>query len=293
MQPSLRNNKYLADDGHYLIRDEPSRFSNYFDWIVTETTVIKNKEIPNTIFVKTDYLRIFSNTLLHTLREKFIVITGASDYSPPINFKNEYDNIISHPLLIKWYMTNCLVDHDKVVSYPGGLCHNETSDSILFELRNSLVKHDSNKILCIWRNRIFNVCGDEYITRDKVLHFVKQYPDIFDVVAPNFENNEFYKLLSKYKFVLCPVGNGVDPCPKSFEAIILKTIPILINTLNTKPVYSELPAIVVDDFKEVLEMNLDEIYESYKPSLNDEETHYKLTCKYWYDRIMNDLHEYP
>ena len=94
--------------------------------------------------------------------------------------------------------------------------------------------------------------------------------------------------MSQYKFVICPVGNGVDPCPKAYEAIILKTIPIMIRTQNTIEVYSDLPVVLVDDFSELLGMDLSEIYESKKHLFNDKFL-YKMTCDYWVEKIMNDV----
>ena len=279
---------FLADDGHFLIRNEASRFANYFDWIMTEHTILKRKEIPQTIFVKTDYLPRFVNENLHHLTSKFVFITGSSDWSPVINFKREYDILLNNPYLIRWYMTNSLSSHPKIITYPGGLCHNETSDKLLMDIRTNIQKQDSDQILCVWRNRNFNVCGSQYITRHIVEKFVKEYPETFNWVEPNLSTEAFYKLMSQYKFVLCPVGNGVDPCPKAYESIILKTIPIMIRTQNTIEVYSDLPVLLVDDFSEVLEMNLSEIYES-KKHLFDDKFLYKMTCDYWIEKIMNDV----
>jgi hypothetical protein len=279
---------FLADDGHFLIKNQPSRFANYFDWIMTEHTILKRKEIPETIFVKTDYLPRFVHEILPFLTKKIKLITGSSDWSPVINFRKEYDLILSNPYLIRWYMLNSLSSHPKIITYPGGLCHNETSDELLMDIRNNIKKQDSNKVLCVWRNRNFNVCGNHYITRHIIEKFVKNYTETFDWVEPNLSTEDFYKLMSQYKFVLCPVGNGVDPCPKAYESIILKTIPIMIKTQNTIEVYSDLPVILVDDFSEVLELDLTTIYE-YKKHLFDDKFLHKMTCDYWIEKIMNDV----
>jgi len=279
---------FLADDGHFLIKNQPSRFSNYFDWIMTEHTILKRKEVPETIFVKTDYLPRFVNENLPYLTNKFVFITGSSDWSPVLNFTREYYIILSNPYLIKWYMTNSLSSHPKIVTYSGGLCHNETSDKLLLDTRSNIEKRESNKILCVWRNRDFNVCGHQYITRHIVEKFVKEYPETFDWVDPNLSTEQFYNLMSQYKFVLCPVGNGVDPCPKAYEAIILKTIPIMIRTQNTFEVYSDLPVLLVDDFSEVLEMDLTSVYQ-FRQHLFDDKFLYNLTCDYWVEKIMNDV----
>jgi len=279
---------FLADDGHFLIKDNPSRFSSMFDWIVTEHKVLKYKDIPNSIFVKTDYLPRFVNQDFPQLKNPFVLITGSSDWCPSINFPVEYSFLLNSVFVKKWYMLNCLSEHPKVFSYPGGLCHNETSDNILRYIRAGVNKHESNKILCIWRDRNFNVCGDQFITRKTVEQFVKQRPDVFDWVDADMNTEDFYKLLSRYKFVLCPVGNGVDPCPKAFEAIIVKTVPIMIKTINTQ-IYEDFSVMLVDNFNTLVTMsNLGEIYEKLNTQLSDDSILHKLSCEYWYSNVMNE-----
>ncbi len=115
-----------------------------------------------------------------------------------------------------------------------------------------------------------------------------EYPDIFDWVEPNMNTEDFYNLLMTYKYVLCPVGNGVDPSPKSFEALAVNTIPIMIRTLNTCDVYNDLPSILVDDFKEILTNGfLDNKYEELKHMLFSDETLYKLSAERWAKKIKS------
>jgi hypothetical protein len=160
----------------------------------------------------------------------------------------------------------------------------------LLSKRSSVIKQESNKVLCLWRSRNYNDCGSEFITRDKVKEWVQTRPDIFDWISQPMDTNAFHDLLAKYKFVLCPVGNGVDPCPKAFEAFILKTIPIIIRTINTKDVYQEWPAIMVDDFAEILEEGfLDKKYAELVPQQSNDDIMNTLTCEYWADRIKRGL----
>lgn len=279
---------FLADDGHFLIRNEPSRFASMFDWVVTEHTVLKKKDVPESVFVKTDYLPRFVRDHFPGLRSPIVLVTGSSDWSPSVNFPQETQILLQSDVVTKWYMLNCLLTHPKVVSYPGGLCHNETSDDLLRSLRATAVKRESTKILCVWRNRTFNVCGNQYITRKKVEEFVKQHPEVFDWVDATLDTEAFYRLLSTYKYVLCPVGNGVDPCPKSYEAMILKTVPIMLKTRNTEEVYADLPALVVDTFDELVNMStLGEIYDRMSPSLNDDAILTRFTCEHWYSTMMS------
>jgi hypothetical protein len=282
---------FLNGDGHPIIAGNPNDFSKNFDWIVTPVKTYRNKEIPETIYVKVDYLPIFVNDLLPTIKNNFKLITSCSDFSPSVNFPNEYNTIINNPFLVIWYAGNKVHEHEKVKAFPGGLCHSpEEIDKLLLSVsKKSHLIIKKNKVLCIWRDRNWNVCGNEYITRNKVKEFILQYPDIFDWVEPNINEAQFYELLLNYKYVLCPVGNGIDPCPKSFEAIALNTIPIFIRTNNTKDVYDDLPCILVDDFKEVIQPNfLDNNYDKLKHLLYSEETLHKISAEYWTNKIKTE-----
>jgi hypothetical protein len=268
----------------------PDYFGRLFDWIIPFKGIIKNKEIPETIYIKTDYLPRFVNEILPDISTEFILISNCSDYSPYVNFKKEHDIIVESPHLKLWYCRNNLSIHPKMRCIPGGLdSMPEHVVSNLLTKRPNVVKHASNKILCLWRNREYNDCGKEFITRDKTKEFVLTRPDIFDWIGESMDQNAFHNLLSKYKYILCPVGNGVDPCPKLFEAIILKTIPIIIRTINTRDIYSnELPAIMVDDFAEILEPGfLDKKYAEIEPIIRDDKIMEKLTCEYWANKIKN------
>jgi hypothetical protein len=274
-----------------MMNGEIDNFGSNFDWIITAKKIHQNKIIPKTIYIKIDFINYFVNNILKHIDEEFILITGCSDYSPYINFYNEYNIIINNKYLKYWYGTNNLSTHIKMKSYPGGLgSYDENINEVLLSFRSKVPIEKKNKILCIWRTRTHNICGNEYITRNNIKILINNYPNIFDWFEPNLNQEEFYNLLSQYKYVLCPVGNGVDPTPKSFEAIILKTLPIIIKTQNTKDNYLELPSILVNDFSDILTDNfLDNQYNKLKHIIENDDIIYKLTAKYWSDKIINDI----
>jgi hypothetical protein len=281
---------FINDNGAEMINNIPNNFSKYFDWVVMNNTFIKLKEVPNTVYAKIDFLPYFVNAVLPLINNTFRLITACSDYSPSVNFPNEYQIIINHPLLDVWYTNNKIHDHIKVRPLPAGLCnYPETYHNKLLDLYiKSYNTPKKNKILCIWRHRDFNVCDPEYITRDKMKQFIHIYPEIFDWVEPNLNNEEFNNLLITYKYILCPVGNGVDPSPKSFEAIATNTIPIMIASHNTRDAYKDLPCILVDNFEEVIVPGfLDNKVESLKDKLYNLNTLIKLSAVWWAHKIKS------
>lgn len=281
----------MNDAGQPMIDNIPNEFSKNFDWILTRTHLFKRKEIPETIYTKTDFLPTFVRFVLPLLNTKFKLISGCGDFSPSVNFPREYIIIVNNPLLVRWYSNNKIHENDKVTAIPAGMCSlGEKYHNLLLTLnKESLKVTKRDKILCCWRERDFNHSGPQFITRAHVKKFILEYPDIFDWVEPNLIEEDFYKLLMTYKYVLCPVGNGVDPSPKSFEAIALNTVPIMIRSANTREVYANLPCILVDDFKEIIDRtNLEMKFEAIKDLLYKDDTLYKLSAERWAAKIIND-----
>ena len=281
---------FLSSNGLDMLRNIPNEFSKNFDWVVTESELHKFKEVPETIYIKVDFLPFFVNNVLPMITNNFTLITSCSDYSPSVNFTTEYNIIINHPLLLCWYASNKIHEHEKIKPFPQGLCcYPESFHNFLLKLnKESINISKKDKILCCWRDRESNICGSEYVTRNQTKKFILEYPNIFDWIEPTLSNEEFTIIMSTYKYVLCPVGNGVDPSPKSFEAIAVNTIPIFIKTSNTVDFYETMPCILVNSYEEILQPDfLNTNYEKLKHLLYSEETLYKLSAEYWVKKIKS------
>lgn len=80
----------------------------------------------------------------------------------------------------------------------------------------------------------------------------------------------YHKILASHRFALCPTGGGVQS-PKVFEAIILKTIPIVQRKGAAAYVgLAELgfPLAIVDEWEEVTESQMDKWWEDLSPMLD-------------------------
>ena len=68
---------------------------------------------------------------------------------------------------------------------------------------------------------------------------------------------DFLTKMSTYQFVLCPHGGGLDPNPKCWEALLMKTIPIVKrNTMSES--LEHLPIVIVNDWNEITLDKMDE-----------------------------------
>lgn len=93
-------------------------------------------------------------------------------------------------------------------------------------------------------------------------------------------DNYFTDCKSSY-FVLCPDGNGID-CHRNWEMLYLGSIPIVEKSNFHSEIYSNLPVIIVDSFKQINQKYLLQMINT-TPIINYE----KLKFSYWEKLIKN------
>lgn len=99
---------FLGADGHDFIYDRPNECEvlRQFDWILCNNTIVKNKEIPQTICVKTDFLSKYTELLEKLDTGNFALITCSSKFSPIYKFPSETRRILANPYLRAWFSEN-------------------------------------------------------------------------------------------------------------------------------------------------------------------------------------------
>jgi hypothetical protein len=293
IQEIRKEPRYFIGTGSMnLHNDIPFDFSLNFDWIITKNKIIKQTDTPKYIYSHTDFLPFFVKNILNLLNNDFVLITGCSDYSPSINFKNEYNIIINNPFLKYWYSQNTLSENYKCMSLPAGICcYSSIHDYKLQNLYNDLTLFDNprkTKILCIWNMRYSNDCGEKYIERPYFTEFIKKYPEIFDFFEANLNSDDFLELLTKYTHILLPLGNGADLCPKLLEALCCKTIPIHLknnNIVNLKKQIN-IPSIMLNNLDEIL--SKDFFTKNHIDLKNNYfENIFNFSAEFWANKIKN------
>ena len=274
--------RFIGHDGWSMIDNRSFYFANYFDWIMMQDKIIKKTEQPRHVYVKIDYLDNYCNEIKN-IKNDFILITGCSDYSPQVNYKDSYSKIIDLPHLKKWYAENNLSNHPKMYSLTVGFATHtkEYEDNLLAIRKDIVIENKINKIFCCWRQRDSNCCGDEFIERNRMTNFIHNYPNIFSTHNDCLSTIDFQKRLAQYKWCLCPLGNGVDCAPKIVECFFLKTIPIVKRNVNVFNLYKKYPVIWVDNFTDILHMNLE-----YDETIDWDNIINEFTCEYWYNKII-------
>jgi len=299
---------FLGQNGHNLNEGFPDNFSVYFDWVVLPMDmnipplIRKKTDNPKTVYVKTDYLKPFLDNILKKIPGDFILITGASDFSPQVSWRNYhfneyYKKIIENPHLKLWYTNNLRFKEDKIFSLPCGIgagkywdgCTAEEVDNLILEIRDHSLKLNKieDKVFCSFREAFFNVCGDDMLIRPGIMQIVNSHIDLFDIYEPDNKPSKesfikFLKNLTKYKYALCPHGNGMDPSPTAWLALAMGVIPVIYKTPNVVDMFDGTNSVIFfENFPEISDKNL---YQDREP-INFE----FLTCEYWANKIKSKI----
>jgi hypothetical protein len=214
-----------------------------------------NNEILNknaTIFCKTDYIDYLFENIKHS-EFNYNIITHHSDYTIDEERWNKKPKCIK-----KWFAINPTVKHPNLIPIPLGL---KTHKGSYLEPQymtewfgnniNSLQTNKKiNKIYCNWN--VTNLDRNNIIQQLKTnnIDYTHDYNLPFD---------QYITKMSEHKFVLSPIGNGID-CHRTWEALYVGCIPIVIKNY----IYDiwDLPVLQVNEFSEITPKLLYEFIEN-------------------------------
>jgi hypothetical protein len=208
-------------------------------------------------FVKIDYVHNFFSKK-HD--RPYILYTHNGDL--PVN--DGYLRYLDDPNLIKWYGQNIMTIHPKLKSIPIGIANEiwpHGNETIFNEVLNKNIK----------KERLI------YVNFDVNTNIVERNYCISELNKKGLFMNdklpfkEYLEEVAKSYFVVSPNGNGVD-CHKTWEALYLKTIPIVTKSINID-FYKDFPIIVINDWSE----------------FNSKIFNYDLYSKTWGDFNINKL----
>ena len=257
------------------------------------------------IYVCTDLLPFLVNTVLPKLNNTFYLVSGDSDTTVPTEVfgRQQYNCLIHHQLLIKWFIQNTIVqDCDKVCQLPIGLdYHTIASDPTHPWTDKSTDKSTNNTVFCLhshlpksqeailiairdtalpfWERSCkiyinFTTRNDRFNQRNVALQQIPhELLAINQVFTPRTQT---WKNIAQYVFVLSPFGNGMD-CYRTWEILCLGAIPIVCAPLF-KPLFADLPVLNVDSWSEISEELL---YNTMNEFSKKQFNYDKLTLAYW------------
>ncbi len=229
------------------------------------------------VFVKIDFTQSFFEKMHPLIMRPYTLITHNGDRAVDENLAKSIDSKI-----IRWYAQNVSVDNPKILPIPIGL--------------ENLDYYNHGVI-----SRIKKIQQTEHIKKDAILFgfTLDTNPNersaalssllktkTAEQIKKRLTAKQYCKKLTEYKFVASPQGNGID-CHRTWEAMYLKTVPIVKNSYLTRFFYTiGLPLYLVEDWEEVCSLDEKKLAEIYKKLFP------RFSCKalyfdYWQDIIIN------
>ena len=262
------NKKYISDKKiHILYKVENKRAS--FVWYIKKDFTLKENDI---IFCNTEVVELLFESLksiknLNNLK----LITHQSDRTITKKLFNKKPSCISH-----WYSTNVVYQNPQLTPIPLGVNDFTSFNYMNEEILNKHFyseKNSINRSEKLYLNFNFNTNRRE---RTNLFEFFSK-KDWAVVDYPHEDPDAYYENISKYKFVLCPWGNGYDTY-RFWESLYLGAVPITKNHKAYKN-FKDMPAIFINNYKT---LNIDSLEQ--KESLVEE----TLNIKYWINLINSN-----
>ncbi len=287
-------------------------FALYCDWVIwnKEHIYVDFNKQPQTVYVRCDInaLNFFINNILDKIDSKFILVTSSHDTPMPIGFQNKFNldwkKIVNNRYLTAWFTENRDLIHEKIYAIPLGIPYPDLPSWVLGSNEESIwTEHQFKqvsltdrskkkfKIFGCWYARVNHPSGtcSEGANERQLAHdiMIKQ-TNIFDWYPAGIDRLDFLARMSEYQFVLCPHGGGLDPNPKCWEALLMKSIPIVKrNTMSES--LEHLPIVIVDDWTEITADNLRDWLKIYGDELYDNNLEYLMSNAYFFNRLSDLL----
>jgi hypothetical protein len=179
----------------------------------------------------------------------FILITHNSDQN--IEFTDCVKTILNSNKLIMWYAQNLVFEHEKIRPLPIGLANS------MWPHGNLKPFNDSNLI-----NHLTEKSENVYFNFKNETNMHKRYP-CYNILKKHFHwlpiidpVQNLYRL-KKYRFCICPEGNGVDT-HRLWECLYLRVVPIVIQSpfIQILTKYN-VPLVILNEWSDLFHTNLD------------------------------------
>jgi hypothetical protein len=209
------------------------------------------------------------------LRSNLTIITHNSDYFVCDGEPNSEMgiNVNLFTCYAKWYAQNCYSTNKRLFPIPIGFENKKWEKK--FGPKSKLLQSFTNLIIEPKELIYFNCnINTNYKERKECFDFSVKSKFV-NIDQPNLLYSEYLKKIKQHKFILSPKGNGLD-CHRTWEILKLKRIPILKREGQLEKLYKNIPILFVDNWYDLDNINLNELYKSYDFMNQD-----YLTKKFW------------
>jgi len=259
----------------YLTGDTLRKFC---DHIYDETSKKKDYKIKDgdVVFVNSEYLYDFLTTVNHKhLKTKFKIVSHNNDteINSQLLQHTDYSNVQI------WAQNLTSLEDDNLNMLPIGFENRRF-------LKNGKLK-DIKKAQFNQLNKSFLVTSNfNSNTNLKIRYPIEVlFNSVNFVDTQKFNTKEYLQNLSKYKFSICPSGNGVDT-HRVWESLFVNTIPVVIkDEFSSNLVNNNIPCLVLNKWEDFLnfdQQTLSNIYEDYVNKFIFREF---LSFEFWWQKV--------
>ena len=230
----------------------------------------------DSIFCRTDYLDELFYLIKKTNKKNLKLITHQTDIDINTKLSQKLPKNFTY-----WFGINKNTESKRVISIPIGLAGNfsgknlQTKDFDENKIKNFDLKLKELKIYVNFQK------NTNSLEREQAIDVLKKSDKSF-ISPPNLTKDKYKEHLERFAFTLCPWGNGYDT-HRVWEALYCGSVPI-IKRHYTFQYLENLPALIIDDYEELLKIDLDEFIDKFditKFDLN------KLSIEYWVSQYKN------
>jgi len=246
-------NEFKKKNKNFFVIEENKDIVSYINPIVT----LSDGDI---VFSKTDNVKILFKLLQKSSLKDITLITHQSDIKITNNLYKRKPKAIS-----RWFAVNASIAKKDLFAIPFGFANSHYKKNLNPEKFEHNVK-STKKDNLIYINYNPNT---NFFERQKIINAYKD-DENFVIKSSDSSLQEYREDLKKYKFVLCPSGNGLQT-HRLWEALYFGSIPVVKNYTLYKN-FKNLNIIFVDSFKNLTIENLNKTVnseaEDYKKFLN-------------------------
>ena len=261
--PNKNLSGFNIDD--YKIISKNSEFTG----LKLKNLKIKNGDI---VYCNSSYLSLFFKYL-----ERLNKITSITLITSQSDFSITKKVFINKPKSItKWFAVNVAYKDSCLIPIPLGLANNYSPKNIRI---NDLVNFKFEKIEKVNKLYVNLRKSTNYKERENIENIFRNKEWVV-IKEPNLSIDDYISDLNKYKFILCPWGNGFDT-HRIWESLYCGSIPITKSHVGLS--FGNLPIISFENFNNLSIEKL--ITESNKVDYNFE----SLNLKYWNQLIKTEI----
>jgi len=229
------------------------------------------------VYIRSDYIAVFKEKLLPTLKEPFILISHNALGSAP----DVCRDVLESPLLRAWFAKNANISHPKLRAIPLGIENRfgkigKDPEKYFDAMRNSLSTRPTNGVFSSFKVETF---PEDRVPCNEIMRR-QPYVTVRNKFLPQ---NEFLKQVLSHKFTAAPRGTGMDT-HRLWETLLVGRIPIVRRNFLSATLYKDLPVLALDKWED-LSLNL--LDTEYEQIMSGHYVFHKVFFDYWAQYLLH------